>query len=223
MSFLIETAYYETSAGDRIRIAVNYGNMWRPIFWFEVSKDGSVYLGPRLTSISELRQGSKPVGHESTTIKYSEGEIVKDSAILKSSKVSFHASGAINSAGDRLFRDSLRKLTQQQELCLALFRHPQNYSSIAKEKIRKRDVCLNYHLDENRPIQGLLFIAPKNNMRLVQVQPSTYQVNLIFPFSGLQGCQDLILQLVLSHGAKGAWPPYTYTLFKTKGVQEREL
>ena len=44
----VEAALYESAPGDTIRIVLDHSGAWRPVFWFEVSTDGSIYLGPRL-------------------------------------------------------------------------------------------------------------------------------------------------------------------------------
>lgn len=217
---VIPVAFYSPSAGDCIRIAVLYEDAWRPIFWLQVAKDGSVYLGPRFREISILKKGSKPVEEGRASVRYEEGQPVTDPAVLKASKVSFHASGIIHAAGDRLLRDSLRTIEQQQELCRVLFQHPRKYAPISK--IEDRDICLNYRFDEQKPLQGLLFVAPANNVTIVRVPSATNQINLVLPFCGLAGCPDIVLQFVLGHGPEGGWPPYTYLLFGVQGVRQDE-
>ena len=120
------------SVNDRIRIAVRYENAWRPIFWLMVKKDGSIYLGPRYTDVSVLRKGTKDVSGSSLSVRYEEGQDVTDPELRKSPKISFHASGRINVGGDRLLRDSLRAIVEQQELCRALFQHPSHYAPVLK-------------------------------------------------------------------------------------------
>jgi len=125
----MEAAFYEPTVGDRIRVVVRYENAWRPIFWLMVGKDGSIYLGHRYTEISVLRKGTKEVRNSSVSIRYEEGQDVSPE-LRKNPKVSFHASGRINAVGDRLLSGSLRTITEQQELCRALFLHPSHYAAI---------------------------------------------------------------------------------------------
>ena len=127
-----EVAFYEPSVNDRIRIAVRYENAWRPIFWLMVKKDGSIYLSPRYTNVSVLRKGTKEISGSRVSVKYEEGQDVTDPELRKSPKISFHASGRINVGGDRLLRDSLRAIVEQQELCRALFQHPSHYAPVLK-------------------------------------------------------------------------------------------
>src|SRR5688572_10090316 len=99
---------YEPSPGDRVRIAIEHEKTCRGIFWLTVQKDGSIYLGPRLTSISEMKKGASKLEAGNQIIRYDEGQHIADPQILKQKgKISFHASGAINAAGERLYRDSL--------------------------------------------------------------------------------------------------------------------
>ena len=65
-----------------------------------------------------------------------------------------------------------------------------------------------------RPLTGILFVSPIDKGRIVTAQNATNQLTLVLPFTELQGCQDLLLQLILSHGPVGSWPPYTYVVFK---------
>lgn len=213
---LIEAPLYCPSPGDRIRVVVQYGGTWRPVFWLKVGKDGSVYCGPRFTSIATLRKGSKFVQEGRVSIKYEEGQEVTDPALRKSAKTSFHATGIVNAAGDRLYRDPLRTIKEQQELCWVLFQHPSQYSPASK--IEDRDICLNYDLDERRPLQGSLFVAPSDKWRIVRIQSATNQINLLLAFSKLTGCPDLLVQFILHHGVTGPWPPYTYLVFGTDGT-----
>ena len=195
-----------------MRILVKYGNEWRPIWWFMVKKnDKSIYLGPRLEKISELKKGSKQISNNQTRINYCEGEKIDDPDSLKVSKVSFHSSGIINHFGDRSYRNNFRNLKQQEELCLVLFTHPTKFVATHESGIRKRDVCLNYHFDEDRPLQAFLFISPKENIKINRISSATNQLNLLFIYNEL----DLVLQIILTHGVKGPWPPFTYMLFKS--------
>lgn len=211
----LEVQFYEPAINDRIRIAVQYQDAWRPIFWLQVAKDGSVYLGPRYTDVSVLREGTKQVSGSSVSVKYEEGQDV-NVELRKVPKISFHASGVINVVGDRLQRGSLRTIVEQQELCRALFQHPSRYAAISQ--IKDRDICLNYPLDETRPLQSILFVAPSNNAKLVRLLSATNQINLMLPFFGLAGVPDLLLQLVLGHGPVGAWPPLAYIMFDTSSA-----
>ncbi|SRR5712692_6900071 len=214
----MEVAFYSPSAGDRIRIAMRYENCWRPIFWLMMGKDGSIYLGPRFTDISVLRKGSKEVRDSSVSVSYEEGQDVNDPELRKNSKVSFHASGHINVVGDRLLRDSLRTIAEQQELCRVLFQHPSQFTAISK--IGDRDICLSYPFDETQPLQGIVFVAPASNAKLLRIPSANNQINLMFPFSGLTGVPELLMQFVLGHGPAGAWPPYTYLIFGTRTVTD---
>ncbi len=209
----VKVSFYEPSVNDRIRVAVRYENAWRPIFWLMVRKDGSIYLGPRYTNVSVLRKGTKEISGSRVSVKYEEGQDITDPELRKSPKVSFHASGRINVVGDRLLRDSLRTIVEQQELCRALFQHPSHYAGISK--IEDRDICLDYPLDETQPLQGILFVAPSNNAKLVRIPSANQQINLMLPFSGFTDVPDLLLQFLLGHGPVGPWPPYAYLMFGT--------
>ncbi len=202
----IEVPIYEPSPGDRVRVVIYYDGRWRPIFWFRMHKDGSIYVAPRIKPISSLRKCAMKIKGESTYIKYSDGQ---DIIPQKGSKVSFHASGEIKSADELSFRDTIRNMKEQQELCWVLFHHISQYSPINDTEIRDRDVCLRYPIDEERPLQARLFVAPITNTKLVTIASAIHQINLMFHFSSLDGVPNLCLQLVLSNEVKGVWPPST--------------
>ena len=208
---IIETPVYYPTVDDRIRIVVKHNGAWKPIFWFKIAKDKSIYLGPRLKNISELRKGSKQINEGKVNIKYHEGEKITEEGLLGKSKISFHSSGIINYFGDRTYRDSFREIKQQEELFITLFMHPSKYEAIQEAQIKKRDVCLNYHFDEDRPLQGLFLISPTQDIRISKIPSAKNQLNLVFIYKDL----GLALQAILNHGIKGAWPPMTYILFKT--------
>jgi len=49
----------------------------------KIGKDGSVYLGHRMRTISELKVGSKSVVDGEVNITYEEGTIISDPELLK--------------------------------------------------------------------------------------------------------------------------------------------
>ena len=207
----IEARVYEATPGDRIRIAIPYGGDWPFIFWIKVGNDGSTYLGPRYNEILGMKTGAKRTEEGRLTITYEEGTEVTDPHHLNmKGKVSFHASGVINAAGFRLIRAPLRNISEQQELCRVLFQHPTRFAS---DSVGDRDVLLDYPYDEERPIQAIVFVAPLHKGKLVRIRDCTFQVNLIFPFKGLDGVPDLSLQVVMFHGSKVEWPPCSSVIF----------
>ena len=213
----IEQRVYYPDPDDRIRIVIKRNGSWIPIFWFKASKDGSLYLGPRYKNVKTMKFGKGKETEQGTRIVYSEGEEILDDEILNVSKLSFHASGVIHSGGNRYFRDPLINLIEQDEICFVLFEYIDNFEKIDISKIRKKDICLNYPFDMERPISARLFASPSNLSKLVVYNtPKTkYQVNPTFIYPGikLESGDTLTLQLLFSHGPKGAWPPLTYVVF----------
>jgi hypothetical protein len=59
--------------GDRIRVAMYYDGLWRPLVWIRVGGDGSIYTGVLVGSATEGRIISKPAQNPSTEIRFSEG------------------------------------------------------------------------------------------------------------------------------------------------------
>lgn len=213
MGVLQELRVYSPGIGDRIRVVIHYGGHWRPIFWFVVERDGSIYLGPRYINVAALRKGSQSSQDGSATIKYADGQTIDDPNLLRVAKISFHASGMIHAAGDRLLRQSLRGLDEQQLLCHVVFQHLQNFATVPTQQIKKRDVCLRYQIDERRPLQAQFYVAPREKTRLIDVEAANRQMNLVFEYSGFASVPELSVQLTLSHGPVGPWPPATYLVF----------
>jgi hypothetical protein len=213
----IEVALYETAPGKKVRVVLDHSGGLRPVFWFKVSTDGSIYLGPRLKTVTSMRAGAKHTEQGVLTVLYEEGEEIKDPSLLKG-KISFHSSGTIYSAGEQLFRDSIRSISKQEELCRVLFANPCTFDAIEGHP-RKLDVCLRYPSDKRCPLQAVCFIAPQKANHVVRIKDAAHQMNLFFPFSGLKGVPDIMLQLILFHASEMPWPPYTYLFFGTVGAK----
>jgi hypothetical protein len=220
--------YYEADPDDRIRIAIKYKNTWRLIFWIQVKRDGSIYVGPRYQEIKHLAVGVKEVKGPKAeiNIKYNDGKIIADPDILKGAKISFHASGVIHAARERIHGESLRQLTNQKQLCLVLFSHPSKYSVIPMpQKVKKRDAFIDYPIDERRPLLAYLFVSPlsnvlsrSNEIRFTEETDAVCQASLIFGFPNMgKDMSPVAVELLLYHSAMGQWPPYTILTFAGKG------
>jgi hypothetical protein len=93
-------AVWSMKAQQPVRVALDYGGAWRPIFWIEFGKDGSIYLGPRYEKLTYRRKGSK-AGEGGVTIGYDEGDSIPRES-LKGGRVTFHPSGLVNPGPERL-------------------------------------------------------------------------------------------------------------------------
>ena len=208
-------ALFDPDPGDRIRLLINYEGFWRGLLWVKVGKDGSIYLAPRITNVISVKQGDKEPVDGEVIVKYDEGESVLDDETLQNPKVSFHASGLIRAGGKRLKGPPLRALTAQRMLCQVLFEHPANREPIAK--IGKRDICLSYPVDEERPLACGVLIAPSSNFSPASFDSAAHCSIAGLKYSGLDDVPDMMLQLVLWHGPTGPWPPETYVTFGHSG------
>jgi hypothetical protein len=54
-------AYWEPNINDRIRLVLTYEKRVRPILWFQVKRDGSIYFGIRRNNPPVMKKGSKVV------------------------------------------------------------------------------------------------------------------------------------------------------------------
>lgn len=201
---LVRLPVYLPELGDHVRLLVQYGGEWRPFFWISVRKDGSVYLGPRYETIATLMQGSKRAEGGQLTILYGEGQVVTDPELMKRSKLSFHGSGIVGAAGDRWTRlTPLRDLKAQESLCSVVFQHPSSFAPAPA--VRKRDICLEYAVDEERPLQVHVHVAPSGQETFRLVGGATAQHNLVLHYPSIQRS----VQIALFHGPEFQWPPFT--------------
>lgn len=216
----VEYPIFLPNPGDRIRIVVRYQESWKPIFWFKIAKDGSVYLGPRLTEISEIRNGkAAPIGGNEFRVQYSGGEQI-DNPTLAKSKLSFHGSGIVNAPGGRTSGEKIRSLKEQTLLCVTTFRHLSHFDVVVEAQIKNRD--LNCPIDEARPLWGQLWIAPSTKECPVLHDHDTvkWQINTVFRYQGIQEIDGLTLQFVLAYGVEGPWPPYNCVVFAGWDTQQ---
>lgn len=218
--------YYEPDPDDRIRVAIKFKNTWRLIFWFQVKKDGSIYFGPRYEKITylakELKEVKGPKGE--VHFNFNDGKIITDPDILKGAKMSFHGSGAINAAGEQIQGESLRDLKNLKQLCLVLFSHPSKYAVIPiPKKTKKRNVFINYPVDEQRPLLAHLIVSPlsnvlpsSNEIHFAVESDAVYQAPLVFGFPKMgkdKGMSAFAVELLLYHSAMGQWPLHTGIIF----------
>ena len=187
---------------------INYNNTFRTIFWFQIKKDGSLYLAPRYQKITTAKIGSKLQTDDKIRINYDDQTYtsISDPAKIKGSHVSRHASGIINAGNKRSFSRSFRTISEQNLEFIISFGHPESYGVITKPK--ERDCCLNYLIDENCPLTAQFFVSPKEKTKIVNIPNAKNQLNLLFKYSNLD-IPDIVCQLILNHGPSGPWPPHT--------------
>ncbi len=208
-------AVYGNIVDRRMRLVLRYHGLYYPIFWFQIKKDGSIYLGPRYTNINLMKKGSKATTSDgSTNILYNEGEIVTSPQLLKTSKTSFHASGAIHFGGEKVLGRSLRSLSEAVQLCMVLFTHPTKYARI--DRPDKNDIVLTDAIIEENPMIAKLYVTPLAK-KTIRRDPSTKnQIALAFEITGLKGVPDVLLQILLIQPVPGPWPPYSYVIFASE-------
>ena len=215
-----EIATYDTAYGDRIRIVIDTGDELSPVYWLCLKADGSVYTGPRLIKVSEHLHGVARQNEGGDYVVTAEdGQPVTDPDVLGDVNTSFHGSGVVNSPSVRVFRDPIRDLRDQQWPCFVGFQPFDRYEVISRDKVRPRDVCLRYPVNDNCPVMGYVFVAPKGQARPVNITNALYQINLMFEYKVGNEIDDMVVQVVLFHGPTGPWPSYTYFAF---GAQSPE-
>jgi len=218
LAAIFECATYDPKHGDRVRVLLEYQESMRAVIWFELSQDGSVYLGPRKVGLSELRHGvARRLDDGQLFISSADGEPIVDPEALKSAKLSFHGSGVVNAAMGRMIREPIREIRDQQLMCFMVLQHPTQFASIAKTSIRKTDVCLRFPIAEDRPLWAYFYVAPRQKTSPAQLEDAAHQVALLFEYDGLANLQPLTLQVLLWHGPTGPWPMHTYVAWGARG------
>jgi len=207
-----------------MRVVIQDGNLWRPLFWFRVTKDCSVYLGPRYKKVNEMRVGEiQPNKEGLMRVGYGDGSSVEDPDILRDAHISFHGSGITHAGGERFQISTLRELARLDLLCFALFQKLDSFQAIQTKQIRKRDVCLAYPIDQNKPLAAQLYASPiQKEFTPIRIGSAEFQINLVFIYQNLD-LGSLVLQLVLFHGLEGPWPPYTFMLFPFKDTEHASV
>lgn len=162
-----------------------------------------------------MKKGAKRMaaGDSSVTFRYDEGRSITDAKLLKTSKTSFHASGTINCAGERITGMSLRTLKKPMQLCMAIFSHPLKYATIDKPK--GYDIVINDPIIEENPMIAQIYLTPMSNPVYMRKEALANQMLLVFEVTGLDGVPDLLFQVLLTQPVSGQWPPYSYILFAT--------
>lgn len=204
--------YIKLALGKPIRILFgSEKNEFRSLIWVEVGKDGSIYLGPRYNEASYQSFNSVTPENGEVFIPYDEGEIIEDPSILKTQKVSFHASGQTNAGGKRSVSSSLREIEDKKLICNLFFQHPKEFP--VPQGQRKTDIRLNYLIDDNRPLLCNVYAHKLRNSldhSFTSVDcGGTYQHSINLIVKEMNGVSDMAIQLAFYHGPEGDWPTAT--------------
>jgi hypothetical protein len=204
-------ALWEIAPKQRVRINVNYGELWRPILWAEAAKDGSVYLSVPLKAGAAVKSGSEWTADGSVSVKYAAGERVPE-ADVRGGRVSFHASGRVHLGDKRFngrpFRDGC---DEERLLCYFLFAHPSSFEP--RKSVRLRDVTTDFSIDETSPLQARALLRRGFDSEQPFLDPrATDQRHFIFVIRGTTIPGEMALHLMLFTNREGPWPPFSYIL-----------
>jgi hypothetical protein len=193
--------------GQRIRFAIDYEGMWRPLGWIRTGKDGSIYVGTIMGKPLTAEELQKPA-HGETTIHYDELRALETPP--KSSRLSFHPSGEVH-IGDKIVTGlvPLEKLHQPLQLCTFMFAHPRKYRPPANKNDEDFDVgIIGYQVDETCPMYGAIVVAPWiGQPQLPQKLPRmTHFVGTAIGLRGFTKTPDLLIAILIGHGPAGVWP-----------------
>ncbi len=222
MDHNIMLGIWKPPIGARIRIG--FGQSKKAIhgvLWFQILKDGSIYMGPRNPDYKFQKSGSKKSDGKDVFIGYDEGDPIEDTSLLKNPKLSFHASGVVHAGGKRSFREVFRKLDRRELVCQILLQNPKGFPVL--EKINKYDICIDYPISDEFPIICNIYVSPLNKkFPLLEMQEAKYQVSTVLEYQGLDILPDIAVQIMFFHIKKGSWPPYTYIIWKAGGGENNK-
>jgi hypothetical protein len=196
--------------GQRVRFALWHDDEWRPLLWLRVGSDGSVYLGTLFGRPSQgLRVSKQAAGKKPVSFKDAEGVPFTGIDLLKSSRISFKASGEIHFGGDVLDGPSLTGLSDRRQLCLARFPHPTGSPAASTRNANDYDVGIaDYPIESDFPLYASVYVSPWAGVPPKPVAPPRMTVwsNMWFAFEKLKRTQDLVIQVAIGHGIRGVWP-----------------
>ena len=115
------------------------------------------------------------------------------------------------------------------DACRVLFQHPGSFETVSAH--RARDICLQYPLPEDAPLQAAFYVVPKDKLQPVLIKGAVHQKHFVFPFaglkthslSGMKSVPDLMLQLVLPHAHKAQWPTPISFLNCSKALRRNRI
>lgn len=210
----IRIPVYTPGIGREVRFLIQHGGLWRPVLCLTVQKEHSIYLAPSYHTVRFLSQGTKQAVGNHLVIWGGEGEVVTDPELVKRRKLSFHGSGIIGSAGKWLGRRDtpLRDLKSQESLCSMVFEHLSVFEPAHTPK--KYDLLLDYPIDETRPLQAHLYVAPLGQEVYRRLGDSVSQLDLILAYPVITRS----IRATFSHGPAGPWPNYTIIYWQAQPI-----
>lgn len=210
-------AVYEIKVNDHVRFIAPYQGKFYVLFWIEVSADGSICCGIRDLAGKKYTTGTIQSQNGRNVLDWSKlPEMIEAEDRNRLRKMTFHQSGRIHGVkyGEVTFRKPLSEITAQEELFLALFKEPNQYSEI-KGKAQKKDIPILSEIPERHPIFLQAFIAPKGQYQDVTINHGKYQYNAVLECNGIVGVGDIVIQLCFSFSDKAEFPPHSFMIWPT--------
>jgi hypothetical protein len=210
-----ERHWYTAVAGDRVRIAIPYGDVWRHIFWVRVSPAGDVYCSFGYGDDHIVKAETGDARSEAGRVRVNYGDERREVVgKLKGGRISFHVSGQINLADLQFAGIPLAERTEQEILGVMVFEHPSAFPPM--EAIGSRDIVLPFDVREDRALVGVLQFAPSASQ--VRFEPGVLGIGeplreLVIRFEGVTGSAtgEVALYVALARGPQvEEWPPMSH-------------
>lgn len=215
----IEEGYF-FKPKDRIRIAITNQNNNYGLIWIELGNDGSIYTN-LIEEVHRFFLSKKEIiSGENTKVCYDEVEKlepIEDKEFLKGNKHSFHPSGVkhILKQSDTLetktFWKNINNLDKKENVCSYIFKEINTYKILETE--RKKDIYIEYPIEENFPIACNISIQPyseKNNIIKTKLNVK-FQYNIYLVYEEVEKFMPIVIEIVFYHKNKAPYPDYTYS------------
>jgi hypothetical protein len=207
---------WDVEPRNRVRIAISSGKSpFRGVLWIEFGRDGSIYFGPRNPKYAYVKGTAKEMKDGEVFFSYDEGTPLSNEPLENVNKLSFHASGVINTFGRRSIRSSIRDIQKRELLCHFLPEKLSKFPLIEKQK--KFDIGLNIPGSDERVLCCSIFIAPIDHaLPPVEEKGALFQASVLLSCRSFENVQPLCVQLLFVLKDSTEFPPYTLIVWPAK-------
>lgn len=200
-----------------LRMIFRDGAGLRAMCWFKVGSDGSLYFDHLIedsASLTFVKGAADGKGGWTPLGPMTEVEIAQLEE--RGPKISQHASGLVRRATQRSHSINFRELTELTLVRQDDYAVPDRYKMVNEGELRVADIPVPsieggvYELDRARPLTSRLFVTPLDAghaaVSVVEDDEVDAQTSVLVPATGLNGCRDLVFQLVFWNRAPRDWP-----------------
>jgi hypothetical protein len=191
---------FKPKVNDKIRLVLKVVNQLKPIFWFTLGRDGSVYFGLSLKRSDQTYLSWQLVKNIEGTIKFNVNDGKRCFGDIK--KISHHGnSGFVHMPYGRGFSKDIRNIQEQIEICKLVLPPQRKIETILQA--RKKDIVLEYPATDCCPVFLHFHISPLGKQKPLIIPQAKDGLCFAIKFSNLIEISDRIFQITLWHGPEG--------------------